>query len=389
MSTDGAAAAAAALAAGRVRAAADAIEENAGATRGRTRAQGRDDRSRSGGLADVPRDGAEDSTMVFDVESNTMVPKESLPEDRPATKSHVMGLLDMFKKDLSTSFEKATENAIKASHDSLKAEIFEHVGQLLSAYDAQSQKRFSELEGAQGEQNEQLSQHDRDIDTLRKDIARLQEQLGVAANANPTRNQLAAVGWDDPADPTILLLNSENNTPITKAAAVLGISEWLKDSNISDKDWSLEGDELDRRFTIRFRGEAGYAAIRAKQAFGSIRGPDGFRPLSARTPTGTGSVKLYVKPNQNAKERKLELDSKRFFRAVQAKITGKKVSWVKREGTISIDWRLVARVQVHPGDAPSTIMYNMAAMRDLGLEKSLFTEAFANIGSSSKVEWSL
>ena len=169
----------------------------------------------------------------------------------------------MFKKDLSTSFEKATENAIKASHDSLKAEIFEHVGQLLSAYDAQSQKRFSELEGAQGEQNEQLSQHDRDIDTLRKDIARLQEQLGVAANANPTRNQLAAVGWDDPAEPTILLLNSENNTPITKAAAVLGISEWLKDSNISDKDWSLEGDELDRRFTIRFRGEAGYAAIRA------------------------------------------------------------------------------------------------------------------------------
>jgi hypothetical protein len=68
---------------------------------------------------------------------------------------------------------------------------------------------------------------------------------------------------------------------------------------------------------------------------------------------------------------------------------GKKISWVKREGTISIDWRLVARVQVHPGDEPSTIMYNMAAMRDLGLDKSLFAEAFASIGNTSKAEWSL
>ena len=97
-----------------------------------------------------------------------------------------MGLLDMFKKGLTASFEKATEKTIKASHESLKAEIFEHVGQLLSAYDAQSQKRFNDLEGTQTEQNERLSLHDHDIETLRKDIARLQEQLGVAANVNPS-----------------------------------------------------------------------------------------------------------------------------------------------------------------------------------------------------------
>ena len=333
--------------------------------------------------------GPDEPEMVFDAGSNTRVPRTSLPEDRPASKSHVMGLLAAFKKDVASSFEKATSDAIKASHDALKAQVFEHVEQLLSAYDEQSQKKFSEIESSQSAQGEQLTKHERDISTLRKDIARLQEQVGIAANAHPTRNQLVAVGWDDPADPTVLILNSENNTPITKAAAGESITKWLQDSNISEQDWTLEGSELDRRFKIRFRGEAGYAAIRAKQAFGTIRGPDGFRPLSACTPTGKSSVKLFVKPNQNAREQKLEREAKRFFKALQPKMGERKISWVKREGTISIDWRLVCRVQVHPGDEASTIMYNMAAMRDLGLEKSLFAETFANIGNASKAEWSL
>ena len=116
-----------------------------------------------------------DPSMVFDAGSNTMVPHESLPEDRPITKTNVMGLLDAFKQELNKSAEKANADAIKASHDSLKAQVFEHVGQLLSAYDEQSQKRFSGIEEKQHEHTESMAQHERDIDTLRKYMARLQE----------------------------------------------------------------------------------------------------------------------------------------------------------------------------------------------------------------------
>jgi hypothetical protein len=347
-------------------------------------------RSRSDGQAEEPivTDGNPD--LVFDVESNTMVPRASIPEERPISKKSVMGLLAAFKKELSESFETANAAAIKASHDSLKVQVFEHVEQLLSAYDEQSQKRFTELESSQGEQGEQLAKHESDLDTLRKDIARLQEQVGVAANAKPSKNQLAAVGWDEPADGTILELNTENSTPITKDAAKEGITKWLSDSGIAEEGWSLEGEELDRRFKIRFKGEVGYATLRARKAYGTIRCGDGtYRQLTACTPTDSSSVKLYIKPSQNAKERKLERDAKRLFKALQPRLQGKKVSWVKREGTISVDWRLVARVQVYAGDEPSTLQFNMAAMRDLGLEKNVFAEAFSNIGSNNKVAWSL
>ena len=201
---------------------------------------------------------------------------------------------------------------------------------------------------------------------------------------------MAAFGWDDPADPTILIINTENNTAITKEAARHGISEWLADSGIAEKDWTLEGDALDRRYQLQFNGEAMSGALRAKKAYGTIEGTDGtFRQISARTPTDGASVKLYIKPNQNAKENKLKRDAKRFFKAFQPRLQGKKVSWVKRESTISVDWRLVARVQVYPGDQPSTLQFNMAAMRDLGLAKQVFADAFAHIGSNRKIDWSL
>lgn len=183
--------------AGRVRTAAAAIE---GAKRGRTEPGGED-----GQLTAA----VDDNDLAFDAGSNILVPRASLPDNRPTTKKQVMGLLESFKSDLNKSFEKATADGIKASHDSLKVQVFEHMEQLITAYDAQAQARFTEIEDAQSAQTETVNKHERDLDTLRKDVAWLQERLVMVASAEPSRNELAAVGWDDPADPTFLLLNAE------------------------------------------------------------------------------------------------------------------------------------------------------------------------------------
>ena len=68
----------------RVRTAAAAIERP---KRGRMDFGDQGGRSRSRGPDKDVRDAGENSNLVFDVASNSMVAKDSLPEDRPATKS--------------------------------------------------------------------------------------------------------------------------------------------------------------------------------------------------------------------------------------------------------------------------------------------------------------
>ena len=137
----GAAAVAAGAAAGgsAVRTAAAAIdrrENSATAKRDRQcRSRARsEDRDKSRGM--------DDPDMGLDTASGTMAHKDSLPDERPATKSHVMGLLAQLQKDMEGTMEKGTKAAVCAANNMLKAELFEHFGNLLTTYDEQSPKTF-------------------------------------------------------------------------------------------------------------------------------------------------------------------------------------------------------------------------------------------------------
>ena len=369
---------AAAAAAGHVRAAAATIER---AKRGRTEGKH--------GEREHP-DTVLEPDMMFDVASNTMVSKESLPDERPATKSHVMGLLAQLQLDMEGTMEKATKAAVSAANNTLKAELFEHFGNLLSSYDEQSEKRFTAIEEEATETKTELDRHKKDLEALKKDFARLADTVGVAAKTKPSRSELAAVTWDEPADPATLLINTEDNAMVAKSAVKDALKGWLKDSCIGDDGWRLEGQELDRRFKLVFAGgDTGYAALRANKAFGCLRVGGEFRPMLAKAAGKEGNVKLYIKRNQNQKEQRTERDGKRFFKALQPKLSGRQVAFTKKEGAIAVDWRLVVRVVPHPSDEPSTLQFNMPALRDLQLDKNIFVEAFATIGSTSKINWSL
>lgn len=367
--------AAAAAAGSRVRDAAAALEGNK--------------RSRPGGSTEEPRDAPDDPDMVFNAASGTLVHKDSLPEDRPAPKSHVLGLLAQLQRDMDKSMAKAAGAAVKAANDTLKAELFEHVGNLLTSHDKQSQKRFTSLEDDATDTKAELERHKKDLATLKADMARLSDAVGIAAKAQLTKNDVAGLTWDSPADPTVLNINTDNNTPVSKLSTKEGIAQWLLDSGVQNNEWRLEGNELDRRFKLIFAGEVGYATLKASKAFGCLRVGKEFLALAAKAPGTGAAIKLYIKQNQNQKEHKIEMDGKRFFKALQPRLGDRKVAFTRREGTIAVDWRLVVRVVPHPGDEPSTLQFNMAAKRDLKLDKDLFIDTFASIGSTSKINWSL
>ena len=366
MSADGAAAAA-----GNVRAAAAALEVG-GAKRGRA----------SLSKEDQPADDQPD--LVFDVASNTLVPRESLPEDRPVTKSSVMQMLADFQSGLDKSVEKSTTAALQT----FKGEVFQNVSELMQKYDEAAQNKFAAHDSQLEEHRKEIEQHKRDFETLKADMAKLTETVGLAANAQPSRKDLAAVGWDDEPDPTLLTINTDKGVAVTKTAVALGIKEWLEDGGLKEDDWSLQGDALDRNFSLRFAGEAWVAALRAKKLLGSMRiGDREYRELEAQAPAGKGSVKLYVKPNQSPKERKIAGASRQLLTAIKVKLPNRRVGLSKKEGAIIVDWRLVAKVVVYPGDAPSTLQFNQSALTDVSLDKSVFLDAFSGIGSTTKINW--
>ena len=111
----------------RVRIAAAAIDTNssaAGAASGAPAAASGDTVKRGRKETEPDRhddDKTKDPGMVCDVACNTFVKKEALPEDRPATKSHVMALLAQLQQDMQGTMEKATHAAADASNKTLQS----------------------------------------------------------------------------------------------------------------------------------------------------------------------------------------------------------------------------------------------------------------------------
>ena len=363
---------------GRVRNAAAALENSSGAGDGRrSRSRGRDEPEVAAGAAVLPE-------MVFDVASNTMVTRESLPDDRPVTKSCVMQMLCEFQNGLDKSVEKSTAAALQA----FKGEVFQNVSELLQRYDEVAQKKSAAHDLQFEEHRKEIYQQKRDIETLKSDMAKLSETVGLAAKAQPSRKDLAAVGWDAEPDPTFLRINTDKGIAVCKNAVALGIQEWLEDGGLKANEWNLQGDALGRNFSLHFAGEAGTAALRARKLLGTMRiGARKYQNLEAQAPAGRGPIKLYVKANQSEKEWRLERGSKKLFKAIKEELPTRQVGLSRKEGAIMVDWRLVAKVVVHPRDEPPTLQFNQAALTELSLDKSVFTNAFQGIGSTAKINW--
>ena len=330
-----------------------------------------------------------------DMEAEDVVPQTTTTQDdddAPASRSFVNGLLDDLRAQLESSSKKAVEAAIETHSSVIKAEIFTSVSSLIQAYDEKSQKQFDDLRQEQKSHAKVIAQLQKDLADLKKDGDRLTKVVDTASKASPTKNELAAVGWDADPDPSILLVGVEKGQNASKKAVEHGIKQWLEDASIASDAWSLAGKELDRRFTLSFKGEKGLAALRAKKAFDQMRSPAGiWLDLKTALPEslGGGTGTLYIKKDQNEKERTIERDGKRLFKALKKKWPNKPFAFARREGAISLNWRLFVRVEAHPGDEASTLMFNIHALSELSISKEEVQQIWANIGSNKTVQWSV
>ena len=212
--------------------------------------------------------------------------------------------------------------------------------------------------------------------------------VSVATTAHPTRKQLAEPEFDAQADPTILKINTDKGALVSKAKVIELFTPWMEDNQLSPADWKVSGGELDRNFNLLFQGEGGLAGLRARKVFQTRRNRDGeFRPLAVES--SAGSIKLYVNPNRNPKEQRIDQDGRKLFKLLKEKFPERSVHLARREGAVSIDLRLLVKVAPRPG-TKSELLFNLDALASLQIDKDVIVDAWGQAaGAIDKVNWSI
>ena len=120
-----------------------------------------------------------------------------------------------------------------------------------------------------------------------------------------------------------------------------------------------------------------------------MRNPDGtWREPAAVAPTG-GTVRIYVSVDKSPKQNNIEASGRRLHRAFQAAGLNQTIHLNRKEGSISVAWKPVAKVLVQSADEVS-ILWNALAVTELGIDKEAIMAGFADSSrSTAGAQWAL
>eukprot|EP00973_Karenia_brevis_P038635 5332075-Karenia_brevis.AAC.1 len=110
--------------------------------------------------------------------------------------------------------------------------------------------------------------------------------------------------WDAVPDQTKLRINTTSN--VSRACLLSALGSWL--SNFDSDNWTLLGPSVgvDRDWSIKFSGQAGPAARRAKKAMQLLRNEDGsWHKYQAESPSGE-AVDIFIANDKSPKQRRVE-----------------------------------------------------------------------------------
>jgi hypothetical protein len=263
--------------------------------------------------------------------------------------------------------------------------------ELLVSLDAKTEKRFSLLEKSVSSVSDSHDALAHQFASLSANVERLQQQMVVAAET-PTESSVPISSgrpFDGPVDHTIIRLETMANALVAKVALMQVLTEQFAHANISAADFELRGDPTSSKFTIKFSGPPAFAARRAAAARGSLRSDTGqWTELCAPLPAG-GSVRLFLNPDRNAKQIKVERESKRLGAILSELYPAIKWRVNRSDGEVSQDWVGFAKLEVH-ADNLTTLRWNLPALAASSVDKAEVTKRFhASTRQRAEVQWSV
>ena len=320
---------------------------------------------------------------------------ESTQHGRSRTRSRIRGGDDEDVPDFEALMAGLRADVFKHVDDNLKStadNITSTFTGVVRALDVKVEKRFSVVEASLTDLGAAQSSLQSQYDVLKGEIKEMLKQLHVCESGTTLEDPPVTSGrpFDGPVDTTILRVETQSRDIIAKTTLDEFIKNLFLEANVERDKYNLIGDDTDFRFVIKFTGTAGLAARRVDQARHALRDASGkFKELSISKPAG-GSTRIFINPDRNPKMQKLERETKRMGNIF--KDLYKDIKWhINRiDGEISKDWKPILKLEVHPKDTPTRILWNLAALSEVDINKQDAVDKFTDFAKErSKVNWSL
>ena len=185
--------------------------------------------------------------------------------------------------------------------------------ELVKKQEQKTEKRFNVVEQDLANLHRDHSALERSQEVQRAAITELQKALAVAESAIPIKDKLDLTEFERQVDSTILRINTGGI--VTKHEVTRVLTPWLTDADCGTTDKAeIYGADAGRRFTIQFKGNAGYAQRNLNKARSLLKDQSGvWRQFPEPTlAAGATKTKVYVDIDKNACQLKREGDGKRL-----------------------------------------------------------------------------
>ena len=167
----------------------------------------------------------------------------------------------------------------------------------------------------------------------------------LSSEARPRSKSVGAVACDpDECDRTLVRLSAANLLGFD--AVKVSANALLARAELSEDAATLKGPRLGRHFTLESGGEVGGAARRARKTTDCLRLPDGrWDTIHVCRPTGRGNEKLFVGLDRSQNDIKRSRHLKFLSEAIAEEKPGCTQWKLPREGSITVAWQEVAKLE--------------------------------------------
>jgi hypothetical protein len=174
---------------------------------------------------------------------------------------------------------------------------------------------------------------------------------------------------------SILRVNVHGRGKATATAIETAVKE-LVENAACPAEFKVQGAKIGHNFAVQFQGTNGLGARHVKKCIEYLRSNEW--PATYARATDGHSARVYFDFNKSAKMQKTERETKRLADAVRELHGDKDVHALRKDGIVTVSWRPIAKVQVHPGDEPTKLLWLHASVSELGINRQGIIDKFAS-----------